>query len=343
MAPDGRERSVNGAARAAGGATRILAVCGLLGAAGGGPLGAQAGVPGGDPASGDRMRAEFRAHVLAGTDTLMRAWSDAWRRDDAEAVAGRYLDDAVVVLPGGDVLVGRDAIRRSLERGLGRVGEIQAGRGDFDASERLAYLAGPARFVVGDVAGARSPSWGSHVTIGFRSDEGWRIRLQLFRLREGQESVPISGPDGPLVRPERPDAATLDRGAAAPYFRRTYAAVTRAVGELAVTWQDGDLRGLRELFTRRGRLRSSLDGEDYAGEEALARHLPELATLGGAVHLAVLDFDASGRMAVVYGRYLAEAVRGAGGDDLTGPYVLVYRLDGDEPRIRALVLGRDAG
>lgn len=317
-----------------------LLLLGFL-AAPAGSLSAQSGVPGGDPRDGDRMRAEFYAHVLARTDTLMRRWSAAWRSDDAAAAAGLYAENAVLVLPDGRLVVGRDMIGRSLEEGLPRMGEIQAGRRDFDASERMAYMAGPARFETGGMISARSASRGSHATVAIRTDDGWRIRLQLFQLRPGAESLPLSAPGRGVVTPDRPDAVIDGRGPARPYYERTFAAVTRAVGDLSVAWQDGDLHRARSLYGPDALLHSPLDGEDYVGASAVAGHLPGLVSRGGQVHMAVLDFDASGRMAVVYGRYLVERARGADRENLTGPYVLVYRLERDEPRIRAHLMGRD--
>jgi uncharacterized protein (TIGR02246 family) len=59
-------------------------------------------------ASASSAQGDIRAEITR----LNQAMMDAWKRNDALAIAAHYSDDARIIGPGGSVVEGRDAVNR---------------------------------------------------------------------------------------------------------------------------------------------------------------------------------------------------------------------------------------
>lgn len=142
------------------------------------------GLPGGVPDGGSARRAEFYAAVMRGVNESLTAWQEAWASDDAAALAALYTEDALLVLPGGAVLRGRDAIEEHFDSMLPSWGSVRASMVDFDASGEMALVGGSYHFaeqVQGDGMGPTRIA-GLHVTVLMQSSGSWRVRSQMFHL-----------------------------------------------------------------------------------------------------------------------------------------------------------------
>lgn len=73
------------------------------------------------------------------------------------------------------------------------------------------------------------------------------------------------------------------------------------------------------------------------GAEALAAYFEGAMSSQGAVEGFMLDFDASGGMAVVYGNFLMQLQGDRGGQELSGSLVTVYLRRGRTWKIRSQI------
>lgn len=304
------------------------------------PASGQAGVPGGDGRRAGVFRAEYDAHVLANLDTLMTAWHAAWRGDRAGDLARFYSDRAVLVLPDGVPLLGPGEIEARLGELLPRIGAARAGRLDFEGSERMAYVGGRYELVLSPRGDGRSVE-GRHATLAMREDGEWRIRAQIF-FHDGEGAVlPDDGRVGGPLDPEHARRSAEGRGNWQEYYRERYERVSRTVAELSRAWSEDDLAAAAGFYGDEAVLDTPW-GQRIRGPDEIHRWLQSHLPGVGRAHMALLDFDASGRLAFAHGRYLLEPT-GAGsgsGRPVLGPYLLILGMDRDV-RILAQIMGRD--
>lgn len=123
-------------------------------------------------------------------------------------------------------------------------------------------------------------------------------------------------------------------------FAEFHAEVLSSLNELMAdwgqAWADDDVAELADLYWENAILIPPVEGAPLRGEDQIRRWfgntLPEL----GGMEAFMLDFDASGGMAVVNGNY---QLQGAGNANAlaSGPMVTVYLLRGRTWKIRSQV------
>jgi uncharacterized protein (TIGR02246 family) len=156
-------------------AARLIALSATLLAA---PAAAQV-VPGAPTINWDRDRNEYNMEVLKAFNEVMQAWRDGWQNEDAAAMAALYIDAASLVLPGTELIQGRDSIRSELSKALPGVLEVRTGLSEFLASDRMAYALGPFWYRMRDGDTTRTQI-GTYVAILLREGRTWKIRSHVF-------------------------------------------------------------------------------------------------------------------------------------------------------------------
>ena len=153
---------------------------------------ANPGAPGGDGRGAGAFLAEYYAEVIQRVGEAMTDWRLAVRQDDLEETVGSYWEDAQLLFPGRQPIVGQTAIGAFFEDFLPSIGEFQTSMIDFDASGRMGFITGPFYYEVPVSTGSPERVEGTHVTILIRRGRDWRIRSQIFRLDGAEE------PGGPI-------------------------------------------------------------------------------------------------------------------------------------------------
>lgn len=300
-------------------------------------LHAQAGIPGG-PIRGGLIPEKYRAHAMAKTDTLVGEWRAAWQVDAPGEVAARYTENALLVLPDGQPLVGRAEIERRLGNLLSRARDVQLGQLDFDAGTGIAFRTGSFEMDFGDGPALR----GQHLTVLMRKREGWRIRSQFFFPEPEGPSLPADPSVGGPLSPHRTAGALARRNEWEDFHSGVFAEVNRATADLTRAWREGDVATAADAYGEHATLQL-WRSERCEGKPAIDACLRDLLPRVGEARAAVLDFDAAGSLAYVYGRYYMEVEGGDGArETVVGPYVLIFRVD-SSARIRAHVLERILG
>ncbi len=307
----------------------VLAV--FIGALTGSAAAAQA--PGGSGArEADIARAEYNAFVLSATDSVLRDWRREWREDRLDDLVGEYGPEALLAPPGSAYLFGTEAIGAHFERLLPRTGEIQASIEDFTASARLAYFHGSFQLELADAVEG-PPLKGTHVTVLRRDGDEWRLRAQLFTPSEDGRPWPARV-RGPELEPL--SAGTVEAMLGARYVVQTFADAESVLARLKTAWRDHDTEAATELFTEDGVFvypgLGRIQGSAEVGER-LAEVIPDVREL----HTSILDFDATGRMALLFGGYYLEDVSG---EPVTGSYLMVL-MNTKGWRIRSLAFSPD--
>ena len=148
------------------------------------------GAPGGDGRGAGAFLAEYYAEVITRVGESMTAWRAAWRNDDLETTVDYYWEEAQILFPGTDPIIGQFAIEEFFAELLPTVGELQTSMIDFDASGRMGFVSGPFYYDVPQAAGSPLRVEGTHVTILLRKGRDWKIRSQVFRVPAADESPP---------------------------------------------------------------------------------------------------------------------------------------------------------
>jgi ketosteroid isomerase-like protein len=276
-----------------------------------------AGVPGGTGYAGGRNRSAYYAEVIGRSNEVMAEWRDAWGEDDAERAASMYHPDALLMLPGRGPVVAREGIAMALGEYLPNAGRIQAGMVDFDGSDRMAYISGAFNLEMRDDRGVRHPISGQHVTVLFRERGDWRIRAQLFK------------PDGPVLEgPPLPGQLTVvPEGAPLAGAVEPFASWVEA-------WADADADGVAEFYQEEGALILP-HGQPTYTRAAIAEELMDFLPASGEVEAEMLDFDQSGRIAYVMGRFEMEDSESGGTDGtVSGDHFTILFRNGRDWFIR---------
>lgn len=135
------------------------------------------------PPAPDRQREmqQYNIEVLKHYNSVMSSWRNAWKEQDARALARLYTDDAVLLPADREPVQGRGAIEAHFRESLDGTRDIQTGVADFSSSATLAVASG--RYwqeVESEDGGVRRVS-GTYMAVLRRDGRSWRIRSQLFR------------------------------------------------------------------------------------------------------------------------------------------------------------------
>lgn len=123
----------------------------------------------------------------------------------------------------------------------------------------------------------------------------------------------------------------------AEYHAEVIAQLNALMADWGRAWAADDLESLGALYTDNAVLLPP-GGEPLRGREALLGYLASILPRLGRAEAFMLDFDASGGMATIYGNYLIELQTGGqAGRTATGSLVTVYKQQGRKWRIRAQV------
>jgi ketosteroid isomerase-like protein len=131
--------------------------------------------------SASRHVAEYVAKMNGEVRASVREWRGAWNRDELESLADRYSEAALLILPEGDPMHGRNPIKQHFEENLPLLGGVQLSQSDFHASGRMAFMSGPFSYSVREQGGTVRQVTGVHVTVFLREGRHWRIRSQIFK------------------------------------------------------------------------------------------------------------------------------------------------------------------
>ncbi len=122
------------------------------------------------------------------------------------------------------------------------------------------------------------------------------------------------------------------RGIYAEYHAEVLEKLNKLMADWARAWKADRADEVADLYWENAVLIEP-DQAPLRGRDAIRTHLEETLPLRGEVEAFMLDFDASGGMAVVYGNYqLTE-----NGTQRSGPFVTVYLLKGRSWKIRSQV------
>ncbi len=143
---------------------------------------ANPGAPGGDGRGAGAFLAEYYAEVIQRVGEAMTEWRLAVREDRLDRTVDSYWEEAQLLFPDRQPIIGERALREFFEAFLPTIGEFQTSMIDFDASGRMGFVTGPFYYEVPVAGGSSERVEGTHVTILLRKGRDWKIRTQIFRL-----------------------------------------------------------------------------------------------------------------------------------------------------------------
>jgi ketosteroid isomerase-like protein len=123
-----------------------------------------------------------------------------------------------------------------------------------------------------------------------------------------------------------------NRAIFAEYHAEVLVQVNELMARWGDAWGDDEPADLADLYWENAVLIRP-GHAPFRGREAIQAHLSEALPDVGTVEAFMLDFDASGGMAVVYGNYTLDV----DGGPRSGPLVTVYLLKGRTWKIRSQV------
>lgn len=145
------------------------------------PSRAAAQAPGYKGPDARQLRAEYRAEVVWQMNQLMADWAEAWGKDDVDALARLYTDEAVVFpAEGGEPIRGSEAIRAWIAGAVAGQGNAEAYLQDFEASGGMAMAQSTYRIRLTGGGSTRGEATGQMITILLLQGNRWRIRSQIF-------------------------------------------------------------------------------------------------------------------------------------------------------------------
>lgn len=147
--------------------------------------------PLGSQGSGGAFLADYYADVVTSTGQTMVDWWNSWEGDDAVSTTSAYWEEAQILFPEHSPIIGMGAITRFYEALLPQVGRVHTSMIDFDASGRMAFLAGP-YFIEIPRGPGETPDRleGTHVTVLLRKGRDWKIRTQIFQVTSPDVAIP---------------------------------------------------------------------------------------------------------------------------------------------------------
>ena len=126
-----------------------------------------------------------------------------------------------------------------------------------------------------------------------------------------------------------------NRSIMAEYHAEVIEQVNRVMSRWGAAWGRDDVDRVADLYWENAVL-IPVGGLPLRGQDAIRAYLAEALPATGRVEAFMLDFDASGGMAVVYGNYMLEV---EGGPQRSGPLITVYMQRGRTWKIRSQVFG----
>lgn len=282
-------------------------------------------LPGVAGTNSDLARAQFAAMMVTAVRTTLDSWSQAVRGQGERALEAHYTEDAAVVQPDSDFLKGADSMRLL-------AGALQAGASDANASLLDVEVSDGIAYVYGayDITPARAgteSSRGYHVTVLRQRGRDWMIRTQLFDPRT--TSRPF------LAVPGETEVGMIDIGTTTSgrVPREDFVRAVALIAGFTRSWEEGDVATMRAAFDD-GALLQFPGAEVAARGNAVPAAVDSARVRWPSFRTTELDYTASGRIGVMLGRYtLGDAPAG-----VAGHYVMVVARDGNEWKIRSLVL-----
>lgn len=126
-----------------------------------------------------QLRAQYLAEVIGQMNGIIEDWTGAWSADDLDALADLYVEDAVLIPPGGEPLRGWPAIRGWFAARLPEDEGVAAFLQDFDAAGGMAM--GESNYRIERLASSGGGDLtGRLVTVLVQRGNRWRIRTQVF-------------------------------------------------------------------------------------------------------------------------------------------------------------------
>jgi len=140
------------------------------------------------------------------------------------------------------------------------------------------------------------------------------------------------------VSAQVPGYQQIDIGAVrAEYNAEVLDRINDVLLEWSNSWSTDDIDALVESYWPDAVLIPH-DGLPLRGRTAIREYFAEVASSYGAVEAFMLDFDASGGMAQVFGNYMIQVREGQqAGKTITGPVVTIYLMRGRKWAIRTQV------
>lgn len=282
-------------------------------------------LPGVAGTSSDLARAQFAAMMVGAVRTTLDSWSQAVRRQGGRTLEAHYTEDAAVVQPDSDFLKGADAMRLLASALQASASDANASLLDVEVSDGIAYVYGAY-----DIAPARAgteASRGYHVTVLRQRGDDWAIRTQLFDPRTASRPF--------LDVPGETEVGMIEIGTTASgrVPREDFAGAVTLIAGFTRSWEEGDVRTMREAFAD-GALLQLPGAEVAARGGAVPAAMDSARVRWASFRTTELDYTASGRIGVMLGRYtLGDAPAG-----VAGHYIMVVSREGNDWRIRSLVL-----
>lgn len=150
-------------------------------------------LPGQRAPSRERVHAEFINNIMKGINETRGEWMDGVREDSLDRIMATYASDAMVIPPAGEPIYGWEAIRSYWEENLPRLGTIQTGLGDMDASGQMAMIAGTYSLQKIQESGSVATEAGGLLTVFVQTGRTWLVRAQVFAAPSGDDSpAPVS-------------------------------------------------------------------------------------------------------------------------------------------------------
>jgi ketosteroid isomerase-like protein len=111
-----------------------------------------------------------------------QTFADAVRRGDAGAAASVYAENAYLLVPSADALVGRDEIRTYWQTGIDAgVAEISLSAAGTEQNDGIAYETGRYVIRVDGADRARAVERGHYVQVYQRQPDGsWQRAVEIF-------------------------------------------------------------------------------------------------------------------------------------------------------------------
>jgi len=278
-------------------------------------------IPGASSVNVDREVARFRASILEQVRPVMDTWQDAWRGQGDRSIESHYAPDAVLALPDGSMIGGREEIAGFADTARSGIGALLTSLRDFEPADRMAFVYGTWDASTRS-GGARET--GRHATILKKMDDQWLIRSQML----GADSIDTGiFPHIAAPQPLPPLASRAESGRGSPYYE-----LAAAMALLRRAWGNDDGKTLATLLRDEAVLQ--LPGRQAIAGSAMLVQLTEALSDYGSLNTVELDFDRGGTLAYLSGRYYVQNMQG---QPRTGTYTAVFRNLGSGWRVRALL------
>lgn len=145
------------------------------------PSSLRAQIPGYQGPTSGSLGADYYAVVLEGVQGVLTEWSDAFTSDALDRLVDLYVEEALIILPGQDIVRGRDRVAQVLASAMQSHAAGNVFVQDFDASGSMAMV--HATYVIeAGVGGEAGPASSGLLTMVLiqRGGREWKIRSQTF-------------------------------------------------------------------------------------------------------------------------------------------------------------------